>query len=173
MCHRRGASATRVCRRYLLIGSLLAVDVGLRCGFALYGWDGKLRRYRSQNFGSRARLRRGVPAVLADEPDLECLVFEGTGPLAEVWQHEADRREVDTLQTTAEVWRPKLLYQRERRSGAQAKHTADGLARRVIEWSGAPRPTSLRHDAAEAILVGLWGVLEVGWLAAMPAPLRR
>ena len=29
---------------------------------------------------------------------------------------------------------------------------------------GAAHPTSLRHDAAEAILIGLWGVLEVGWL---------
>ena len=43
------------------------------------------------------------------------------------------------------------------------------LARRVIEWCGAPRPTSLRHDAAEAILIGLWGVLELGWVDALPA----
>jgi LexA DNA binding domain len=29
---------------------------------------------------------------------------------------------------------------------------------------GAAHPTSLRHDAAEAMLIGLWSVLEVGWL---------
>ncbi|MBC8076709.1 MAG: hypothetical protein H7Y32_11595, partial [Chloroflexales bacterium] len=46
-------------------------------------------------------------------------------------------------------------------------------ARRVIAWAGAPRPTSLRHDAAEAILIGLWGALEVGWLPALPPELRR
>jgi hypothetical protein len=47
------------------------------------------------------------------------------------------------------------------------------LARRVIAWSEARRPTSLRHDAAEAILTGLWGVLEVGWLDSLPEELGR
>ena len=46
------------------------------------------------------------------------------------------------------------------------------LARRVIEWSNAPRPTSLRHDAAEAILIGLWGVLQAGQLPRLPTELR-
>jgi hypothetical protein len=31
----------------------------------------------------------------------------------------------------------------------------------------------LRHDTAEAILIGLWGVLEVGWLERLPDDLRR
>jgi hypothetical protein len=52
-----------------------------------------------------------------------------------------------------------------------AKSTADDMARRVIEWCGAARPTSLRHDAAEAILIGLWGVLEAGWLDRVPESL--
>ena len=38
------------------------------------------------------------------------------------------------------------------------KQAADGLAREIIEEHGAKRPTSLRHDAAEAILVGYWAV---------------
>ena len=42
----------------------------------------------------------------------------------------------------------------------------------MIEWSGAPRPTSLRHDAAEAILIGLWAALEAGWLADVPETVR-
>jgi len=103
---------------------------------------------------------------------LEWVAIEGAGPLADAWAAEADRRAVDVLQTTAEVWRPKLLLPREQRSGPKAKQTADGLARRVIEWSGAPRPTSLRHDAAEAILVGLWAVMEVGWLNGIPSAVR-
>jgi hypothetical protein len=40
-----------------------------------------------------------------------------------------------------------------------------------VEWSDAPRPTSLRHDAAEAILIGLWGVIRVGWLTTVPTSL--
>jgi hypothetical protein len=64
-----------------------------------------------------------------------------------------------------------LLHPSERRDGQAAKRNADRLARAVIEWSGAARPTSLRHDAAEAVCIGLWGVLEVGWLAGLPAEL--
>ncbi len=98
---------------------LLAVDLGVKTGLALYGQDGRLLWYRSQNFGTAERLRR------------------------------------------------------EQRSGVQAKESATDLARRVIIWSGARRPTSLRDDAAEAILIGLWGTLEVGWLGHLPAAVRR
>ena len=152
--------------------SLLAVDLGLRTGLALYGADGRLRWYRSQNFGSNARLRRGAYGVLGGVGGLEHLVLEGGGTLAELWAKEGQRRGVRVRVVDAETWRARLLYPRERRNGADAKAAADGLARRVIEWSGAARPTSLRHDAAEAILVGLWGVLQAGWLTGVPRALR-
>ena len=153
--------------------TLLAVDLGVRTGLAVYGGDGRLLSYRSQNFGSAARLRRALPALLQAERDLAWVVIEGGGPLGDAWTREASRRGVATLRISAEDWRRILLYPREQRTGVQAKLTADVLARRVIEWSGAPRATSLRHDAAEAILIGLWGVLEIGWLAEIPPALRR
>ena len=150
------------------MATLLAIDVGLRAGLALYGDDGRLRWYRSQNFGAPARLRRAVYALLQELPDLQWLVIEGGGPLAEIWQKEAARREVQVIQTSAETWRQQLLYPRQQRTGVDAKHHADRLAHSIIDWSGAPRPTSLRHDAAEASLIGLWGVLQVGWLTEAP-----
>ncbi|MFZ4656452.1 MAG: hypothetical protein ACOYNY_05555 [Caldilineaceae bacterium] len=150
------------------MASLLAVDLGLRAGLALYGDDGRLRGYRSQNFGAQSRLRRAAYGILLELPDLQWLVIEGGGTLAESWQKEAGRREVQVIQTSAETWRQQLLYPRQQRTGVEAKHHADRLARSIIDWSGAPRPTSLRHDAAEAILIGLWGVLQVGWLPAVP-----
>jgi hypothetical protein len=156
-----------------MMRTLLAVDLGVRTGLALYGGDGRLLRYRSQNFGSAARLKRALPALLDSEPDLAWLVIEGGGPLADAWEREAARRRIPVRRTAAEEWRRALLYPREQRSGAQAKTTADGLARRIIEWSGAPRPTSLRHDAAEAILIGFWAVLDAGWLDTVPPELRR
>jgi hypothetical protein len=152
---------------------LLAVDVGLRVGLAYYGRDGRLARYRSHNFGAPARLRRGAATLLDEVPDLAYLVLEGGGPLADPWEREAERRGVGVLRLAAETWRAELLLSRQQRSGPQAKQHADELARRVIAWSAAPRPTSLRHDAAEAILVGLWAVLQLGWLPALPADLRR
>ena len=149
--------------------TLLAVDLGVRTGLAVYGRDGRLVSYRSQNFGSAARLRRAVPAWLDAHPSAARLVIEGGGALAPIWEREADRRAIRVRHVSAERWRDLLLLQREQRTGEQAKHTADLLARRVIEWSGAPRPTSLRHDAAEAVLVGLWGVIDAGWRAGVPA----
>jgi hypothetical protein len=130
-------------------------------------------RYRSHNFGAPARLRRGIVTILDEAPDLAWLVLEGGGPLADVWEREAVRRAIPALRVAAETWRARLLLSREQRSGLEAKQHADDLARRVIAWAGAPKPTSLRHDAAEAILIGLWGVLEVGWLPALPPELRR
>jgi len=152
--------------------TLLAVDLGIKTGLALYGEDGRLIWYRSSNFGSTSRLRRGAGAILRDTSNLAWLVLEGGGILAEIWQKEADRRQIPLLQFSAETWRRGMLYPRQQRSGRQAKQHADRLARRVIEWSEAPRPTALRHDTAEAILVGLWGVLQVGWLAELPAAVR-
>ena len=34
-------------------------------------------------------------------------------------------------------------------------------------------PTALRHDTAEAILLGLWAVVELGWLERIPPEVRR
>jgi hypothetical protein len=152
--------------------ALLAVDLGLRTGLALYGRDGRLISYRSRNFGTATRLRRRVHSLLDELPALSRIVLEGGGPLAKIWEHEALRREIIVRQISAETWRRRLLYPREQRNGPQAKLNAADMARRVIEWSDAPRPTSLRHDAAEAILIGLWGVLEAGWLKRLPPGMR-
>lgn len=152
--------------------SLLAVDLGLKTGLVLYGRDGRLRWYRSRNFGSAERLRRAVHGLLAELPELNWLVLEGGGPLADIWEREALRREISVMRISAEDWRRVLLYPRQQRNGPQAKRYAGRLARRVIEWSVAPRPTSLRHDAAEAILIGLWGVLNVGWLKELPEEMK-
>jgi hypothetical protein len=111
--------------------------------------------------------------VLAEIPFLAWLVLEGGGTLADIWCREAARRGIPVRQISAEVWRRQFLYPREQRRGVQAKDSASDLARHVIAWSQARRPTSLRNDAAEAILIGLWGALEVGWLERLPDELRR
>jgi hypothetical protein len=155
------------------VPSLLAVDVGLRTGLAHFAPDGRLIWYRSQHFGSVPRLRRGVHGLLDRLPQLGWLVLEGGGPLADVWKREGDKRSLTVLQIGAERWRERFLYDRERRTASDAKHNAGEIARKIIAWSEAPRPTSLRHDAAEAIVIGMWGVLEVGLLDELPAELRR
>ena len=147
---------------------LLAVDLGLRTGLALYGRDGRLQWYRSHNFGSASRLRRAVPGLLDELPDLAWIILEGGGRLAEIWKREAERRRIGVRQIGAEAWRQRFLLPRQQRRGSQAKAHAEDVAKRVIAWSQARRPTSLRDDAAEAILIGLWGALDVGWLTEAP-----
>lgn len=155
------------------MAELLALDLGLRAGIAVYGDDGRLRAYRSTNFGSMSRLKRAIPQVLDRVYGLSWMVAEGDRRLFEIWQREAERRGAETRWVQTLAWRNRMLFQREHRDRRTAKESATVLAREVIAWSGAPRPTSLRHDAAEAILIGLWGVLETGWLAELPAELRR
>ncbi|MBN2232855.1 MAG: hypothetical protein JW781_08570 [Deltaproteobacteria bacterium] len=150
-------------------GGLLAVDAGLRTGLAFYDAGGRLHWYRSHNFGTRERLKRAVAAILDDLPRLGWLVVEGGGILADCWLREAARRNLAAVVTHADRWRPALLIPRHRRNKTAAKDTADILARRVIDWSGAPKPTSLRHDAAEAILVGFWATVECGLRNDYPA----
>jgi hypothetical protein len=147
---------------------LLAVDLGLRTGLALYGPDARLVWYRSQHFGTRSSLRRGVHGLLDAHPEVSHLVLEGGGPIADIWVGEAERRGLCMWRIASEDWRGRFLHPRERRGRDRSKLGADALARRIIMWSGASRPTSLRHDAAEAILIGLWGVVEAGWLEQWP-----
>lgn len=153
--------------------ALLAVDLGLRTGLAGYGGDGRLLWYRSHNFGSAQRLKRGAAFLLDEHAALAWLYIEGGGALLLPWEREAQRRGIALRALSAERWRADLLYAREQRNGHQAKAQADTLARRVIAWSGAARPTSLRHDAAEAILLGLWAVVDCGLLPDYPRELRQ
>ncbi len=138
------------------VPKLLAVDCGLRTGLALYELSGRLIWYRSHNFGSRARLKKAVWQILQGIDDLTRLVIEGGGPFAEIWIKEAKKRGLPVTQVQAQQWRELMLLPRQQRSGKQAKQVADTLAREIIKRTGAGKPTSLRHDAAEAILVGWW-----------------
>lgn len=153
--------------------SLLAVDLGLKTGLALFADDGKLIWYRSHNFGTAERLKRAVPAILNTIEGLAAIVIEGGGNLARPWEKEAERRGVAVIKLGAEQWRQTFLYARQQRSGPDAKRHAGDLARKVIKWAEASNPTSLRHDAAEAIMIGLWGLIQMGWLDGIPKELQR
>jgi hypothetical protein len=148
---------------------LLAVDLGLRCGMALYGHDGRLRWYRSQHFGGVPQLRRAATRTLGPPGQVSWLLSEGDVSLAAIWERVAMRQGVRVQRVNAETWRDSLMVLRQRRATPGGMLQAEELARRVIAWSGVAAPASLTHDAAEAILIGLWGVLTLGWLTEMPS----
>ena len=152
--------------------SLLGVDLGLKTGLALFAGNGRLVWYRSHNYGTTARLKRGIPGLIREIEGLERIVVEGGGGLAEIWEKEAWKRRFAFKRISADQWRRLFLLPRKQKSGSEAKRFAEAAARKVILWSNLPKPTALRHDTAEAILTGLWGVLDCGWLESLPRELR-
>ena len=142
------------------------MDLGLRAGLAVYGDDGRLQSCRSVNFGTVGRLKRAVHPVIHRVGDLAVLCVEGDRHHADLWAKEAERHGARVLRVAPETWRARVLLPREARDGPGAKESAGLLARRVMTWSGLPQPRTLVDDAAEAVMLGLWGVVEVGWLPA-------
>ena len=143
---------------------LIAIDVGLKCGFARFASDGRLEWFQARDLGSRARLKKAAEAILRDQPPLEGIVIEGGGDLAEIWKRAARRLGVPLEQVSAETWRPDLLLPRQQRGSVKAKQAAHKLAEKVIAEHGSKSATRLRTDAAEAILVGYWAAKRRGWI---------
>jgi hypothetical protein len=148
----------------------VGVDLGLATGIAVFNRDGRLEAVRSRHFQSRDALRSAAGSILDEIPQVHSVIAEGGGELAEVWQRAAAHRGIHLRVVHAHEWRSRLYYPREHRSGPEAKAHALKMAAQVVEWSGAPGVSAagLGHDAAEAIMVGLFGVLEAGWLAELP-----
>lgn len=142
---------------------VLAVDLGLRLGLAAYTEAGELLWYRSQHYATRAKLKAAVYGVMRPIEGLSALVLEGDRGLGSLFARQAQKWGVEVIWVAPETWREALMPGKYRRSGADAKAHADTLARQLIEERGGHRPTSLRHDAAEAILIGRWALLELGW----------
>ncbi len=145
------------------MSALLAVDAGLRTGLALFSREGRLVWCRSHNLGSAARLKKAAARILFELPDLEYLVVEGGGQVAGIWTHAAKRRALRCLLVHAETWRGVFLLPRDRVSGRKAKDAACRLAAQFLRAEERTSPTAPRHDAAEAVLIGLWAVSGLGW----------
>jgi hypothetical protein len=147
----------------------LAVDLGLATGIAVYGRDGRLESVRARRFQSKDALRAASAAILDEIPHVHSLIVEGGGELADAWERAAVHRGIHFRAVHASAWRSMFLYERESRDGAMAKESAVKLAAQVIAWSEARGVSAdVGHDAAEAILVGLYGVVQAGWLREVP-----
>ena len=151
---------------------ILAVDLGLRCGLAVWTSEGRLESWRSTRFARPGQARRAVDGIVGEIDQLVAIVLEGDRLLARPWQRAAERRAVEHRTIGAETWRRDVLYPRERRSSRVAKDAADSLARAAIDRYADHRSPTLRHDAAEAILVGAWEAANRGWIPAPQQALR-
>lgn len=147
---------------------LLAVDAGIRTGLALYSQEGKLVWYRSHNMGSISSLRKAVYHLLKSVECLSYLVVEGGGPITSAWLHTATKLGIEALQTDAGIWRKEIFSMGKYRNSNIAKESAIRLAHQIILLSEAPSYNLPTHDAAEAILIGLWGCKKINWIEKYP-----
>ncbi len=150
---------------------LLAVDLGLVSGWATFDEDGLAVSHRAPRFADVGRLKRSVKSLVP--PTVTDVFVEGDRHYGDIWGKAAARIGATLRPVSPERWRRRLLLPRERRSGADAKAAAEAMAKRILMWSGAPPKMKLRTDAAEAIVIGLYGVLELGWLADVPDVVKR
>lgn len=138
--------------------SVLAIDLGLRTGFA-YFVDGELQSYRSTHFPNKATLKNSVWNLLKEYDGLESVVVEGDAALATIWEKVATKQGVFFARVAPETWRADVLTPNEASSSKTAKRAADEHARKLIAESEAPNPTGdLMSDVAEAIMIGWWFV---------------
>ena len=135
---------------------LLAIDVGMKAGFAWFDENGTLIRARSTRFAKRMTLKRALPSILTEIEGVAEVVLEGQGEIADIFKKGIQRTSLPVLQFSAEEWREDMLLPRERRSGQQAKAVAEAMALKIAHDCGNPPKCAYDDDAAEAVLFGLW-----------------
>lgn len=143
---------------------LMAVDLGVRTGLAVFGSDGRLYWYRSQNFGTAARLRRAVPWILSLQDDLRYIVIEGGGPLLKIWESGLRHTSVELIRIMAEDWRNEIFYPKEHQNRRQSKANSVYYAMRAVHQLAVHRITPVDDNTADAILAGLYGMKLLGWI---------
>lgn len=144
--------------------TLLAIDLGVKTGWASYSQSGKLLDYGSHNYGNASRLKKAVYPLLTNFDGLHYLVIEGGGKLTKYWVKVARQLDIEVTQTHAHAWRKDLFRQKNMTNTKHMKQHAEEKAREIIEDAGLSQPKRLKHDAAEAIMIGYWACLQAGWI---------
>ena len=140
---------------------------------ALFSSEPGLLWYRSQNYGNRNRLKADVHNILMDLTSSDIIVVEGGGELLKIWKAAALKKRMEFMQVYAEDWRQDLMFKRQFKDGLTAKKYASELAMQVVSLYGDKKPLPMIHDAAEAILVGLWGIYSLGWITQLPEFIKK
>lgn len=144
--------------------TLLAIDLGVKTGWASYSLTGNLLDYGSHNYGNASRLKKAVYPMLTNFGGLRYLVIEGGGKLTKYWVNVARQLDIEVIQTHAHNWRKDLFKKKDITNTKHMKQHAEEKAREIIERAELSQPKSMMHDAAEAIMIGYWACLQAGWI---------
>ena len=165
---------------------LMAVDLGLKSGIAVYDENGQILHVENVRFIDPTQLEEGLQRLI--EPwQVSHVVIEGEDrKLYNIWkktiermfgggrneedEEEEEEEEEDDMQPSvlvsrviAEDWRRLLLTSKERRSARLAKQAASLIARQIVKKSPRLQDIGMTTDAAEAVLIGHYAVRVLGW----------
>lgn len=172
---------------------LLAVDIGLKSGVALYNRQGALVRYEQFYFDRNTLASDAEELVqqwendINNETDLAMeyddvgnkpwkithIAMEGAdAKLMNAWADAAPNRSI--LRVSPEEWRSGLLVAKERKSGPDAKAASRLIARQIVGDFGVMEQHSgkFKTDVAEAVVMGFYVARKLGWITREPAVQR-
>jgi Icc-related predicted phosphoesterase len=159
-------------------GCLLAVDLGLRTGTAVFDRNGTILAVDTWHFRDHDALRKGLQNLF-ETHNISHVVIEGEdGKLFGTWRQAVERldQSVHLARVIADDWRRVLLTNKERRDARKAKSAAGLIAKQLLvlqNSSSVPVTKKLSADAAEALLVGHYSVRLLGWVDSSEPPVRR
>lgn len=143
----------------------MAVDLGVKTGLAVYTSDGELINYKSRNYGNAKRLKKAIYQILKEQENLKFLYLEGGGKLDKFWVKQAEKLGITTKQIHAETWRKKLFPKGQADYHSKpVKILAEKQAKEILKAHAFPIPENLNKDVSEAILIGLYGCIDQGWI---------
>lgn len=151
---------------------LLAIDVGLSTGMALYNQDGRLCWCDSQKFENLAQMKRFAAKLIGETEKLDWILSEGDYNLAAIWERAAIKNGVRIQRVSGQVWCQQLLEMPYDDAVQQIDPHAFEFARKIMHYSEMSSPKNLDKHAIEAALIGMWGVLQMGWINKLPDVVR-
>ena len=124
---------------------LLSVDLGLRSGFAFYNSSAHLIGFAGIRFDSLSTLKESIRTELiklSELYDITHFVLEGDTVYGGIWRTAIDNYTM-TKNITATIidvspseWRKRILSEKERKSGRDAKYAAREISRQIMWRSG-------------------------------------
>jgi hypothetical protein len=153
---------------------LLAVDLGLRTGTAVFDRNGSVVAVDTWRFHDPESLDLGLKEILTAH-NITHVVIEGEDrKLFYIWRRAIEKFEgVHLARVVADDWRRMLLSKKEMRDARKAKSAAGLIAKQVLKDNEDLRDKKLSSDAAEALLVGRYAVRVLGWITSKEPPVKR
>lgn len=174
---------------------MVAVDLGLRTGLALYSDDGRLLEYEHAVYETAEDLEAKCLKLMSEweakyqrpnnneniEDDkasfhITHVAVEGADvALRAVWKSMAeDHLHCRLLLVKPEEWRADLLLAKEKASGEAAKEASRLIARQIVaDYGGRLHEGKLATDVAEAVLLGYHVSRRLGWIPRKEPCVRR